>query len=147
MDLAVVELIPLEDGRFEERPSPAVLTSQHVTVLDVYGSLLYAGAHTLQAHLPDPGTAQAPVVVLRLRRRTSLGATFVKVASDYADHLASAGGRLYLSGLEPSLTDRLMRSGHVDGPIRAFEATSIIGESTRAAYLDAEAWLVKGHGG
>jgi SulP family sulfate permease len=145
MDLAVIELVPLDDGRFEERPPPAVLTSQHVTVLDVYGSLLYAGARTLQAHLPDPGAAQAPVVVLRLRRRTSLGATFVKVVSDYADRLASAGGRLYLSGLEPSLTERLMRSGHVDGPIRTFEATSIVGESTRAAYLDAEAWLVKTH--
>jgi SulP family sulfate permease len=147
MDLAVIELVPLDDGRFEERPPPAVLTSQHVTVLDVYGSLLYAGARTLQAHLPDLGAAQAPVVVLRLRRRTSLGATFVKVVSDYADRLASAGGRLYLSGLEPSLTERLMRSGHVDGPIRTFEATSIVGESTRAAYLDAEAWLVKTHDG
>jgi SulP family sulfate permease len=147
MDLAVVELIPLDDGRFEERPPPAVLSSQHVTVLDVYGSLLYAGARTLQAHLPDLGTAQAPVVVLRLRRRTSLGATFVKVVSDYADHLASADGRLYLSGLEPALTERLTRSGHVDGPIRTFEATPIVGESTRAAYLDAEAWLVKRHDG
>jgi sulfate permease, SulP family len=147
MDLAVVELIPLDDGRFEERPPPAVLTSQHVTVLDVYGSLLYAGARTLQAHLPDLGTAQAPVVVLRLRRRTSLGATFIKVVSDYADHLASADGRLYLSGLEPALTEQLTRSGHVDGPIRTFEATPIVGESTRAAYLDAEAWLVKRHDG
>jgi SulP family sulfate permease len=55
MDLAVVELIPLDDGRFEERPPPAVLTSQHVTILDVYGSLPYAGARTLQAHLPRPG--------------------------------------------------------------------------------------------
>ena len=38
MDLAVVELIPRDDGRVEERPPPAVLTSHHVTVLDVYGS-------------------------------------------------------------------------------------------------------------
>jgi hypothetical protein len=28
--------------------------------------------------------------------------------------------------------------------VRTFEATSVIGESTHAAYLDAEAWLVKG---
>jgi SulP family sulfate permease len=53
-----------------------------VTILDVYGSLLFAGARTLQAHLPDPGTARSPVVVLRRRRRTSLGATFVKVVAD-----------------------------------------------------------------
>jgi SulP family sulfate permease len=147
MDLAVVELIPRDDGRFEERPPPATLTSHHVTVLDVYGSLLYAGARTLGAHLPDPASARSPVVVLRLRRRTSLGATFVKVVADYADRLAAADGRLYLSGLEPSLTERLSRTGHLDGPVRTFEATPIVGESTQAAYLDADAWLVTRHDG
>ena len=115
MDLAVVELVPRDDGRFEEHPPPATLTSQHVTILDVYGSLMYAGARTLQAHLPDPGEARSPVVVLRLRRRTSLGATFVKVVADYADRLAEADGRLYLSGLDPALTERLRRTGHIDG--------------------------------
>jgi SulP family sulfate permease len=147
MDLAVVELIPRDDGRFEERPPPATLTSHHVTVLDVYGSLLYAGARTLGAHLPDPADTRSPVVVLRLRRRTSLGATFVKVVGDYADRLAAADGRLYLSGLEPSLTERLSRTGHLDGPVRTFEATPIVGESTQAAYLDADAWLVTRHDG
>ena len=147
MDLAVVELVPRDDGLFEERPPPAVLTSGHVTILDVYGSLMYAGSRTLQAHLPDPGGARSPVVVLRLRRRTSLGATFVKVVGDYAGRLAEAGGRLYLSGLDPSLTERLRRTGHLDGPVRAFEATPVVGESTRAASLDAEAWLVTRHDG
>jgi len=147
MDLAVVELVPRDDGLFEERPPPAVLTSGHVTILDVYGSLMYAGSRTLQAHLPDPGGTRSSVVVLRLRRRTSLGATFVKVVGDYADHLADAGGRLYLSGLDPSLTDRLRRTGHLDGPVHTFEATPVVGESTRAASLDAEAWLVTRHDG
>ena len=144
MDLAVVELTPRADGRFEEHPAPVTLTSNHITILDVYGSLLYAGARTLQARLPDPGEARSPVVVLRLRRRTSLGATFIKVVGDYADQLADRGGRLYLTGLDPSLTERLVRTGHVeDGPVRTFEATPIVGESTQRAYLDAEAWLVK----
>jgi SulP family sulfate permease len=143
MDLTVVELVPRDGGQFEERPAPATLTSHHVTVLDVYGSLLYAGSRTLQAHLPDPAGTQAPAVVLRLRGRTSLGATFIKVASDYADRLADVGGRLYLSGLQPSLTERLHRTGAIDGPMRTFEATPIVGESTHEAYLDAESWLVK----
>ena len=143
MDLAVVELVPTDDGRFRERKPPAVLASGQVTVLDVYGSLLYAGARTLQVRLPSPGEARSPVVVLRLRGRTSLGATFTKVIADYASQLDACGGRLYLSGLDPSLTEQLRRTGHVDGPVRAFEATEIVGESTRAAYLDAEAWLVK----
>jgi sulfate permease, SulP family len=142
MDLTVVQLIPREDGRFEERQPPATLASHQVTVLDVYGSLLYAGARTLEAHLPDPGKAQAPVVVLRLRGRTGLGSTFVKVAADYAGRLADAGGRLYLSGLQPSLSEQLNRTGQLEGPVRSFEATPVVGESTQAAYADAEAWLV-----
>ena len=147
MDLAVVELTPRADRRFEEQPAPATLTSEHITILDVYGSLLYAGARTLQARLPDPGEARSPVVVLRLRRRTSLGSTFIKVVGDYADKLAEHGGRLYLTGLEPSMTERLVRTGHVEhGPVRTFEATPIVGESTQRAYLDAEAWLVKRRG-
>ena len=87
--------------------------------------------------------SRSPVVVLRLRRRTSLGATFIKVVGDYAGQLADRDGRLYLTGLEPSLTERLVRTGHVDGPVRTYEATPIVGESTQRAYLDAEAWLVK----
>jgi hypothetical protein len=31
-------------------------------------------------------------------------------------------------------------------PVRVFEANEIVGESARAAYLDAEAWLVTAHG-
>lgn len=143
MDLAVVELTPTDDGRFVEHKAPAELAGSRVTVLDVYGSLLYAGARTLQAHLPEPGQARSPVVVLRLRGRTSLGATFVKVIADYASRLADCGGRLYLSGLSADIIEQLRHTGRLDGPIRTFEATPVIGESTRAAYLDAEAWLVK----
>ena len=146
MDLTVVELIPIDGGRFEERPAPAALTSYHVTILDVYGSLLYAGARTLATHLPSPDGAKSPVVVVRLRRRTSLGATFTKVVGDYADRLADADGRLYLSGLDPSITQQLRRTGNIDGPVRTFEATPVVGESTLAAYLDAETWVVKRHG-
>jgi SulP family sulfate permease len=111
----------------------------------VYGSLLYAGSRTLQARLPDPAAAESPVVVLRLRGRTTLGATFIKVVTDYADRLADLDGRLYLSGLQPDLTERLRRTGSVEGPVRAFEATRVVGESTHTAFLDAEAWLVKKH--
>lgn len=112
----------------------------------MYGSLLYAGARTLATHLPSPDGAKSPVVVVRLRRRTSLGATFTKVVADYADRLAAADGRLYLSGLDPSITQQLRRTGNIDGPVRTFEATPVVGESTLAAYLDAETWVVKRHG-
>jgi MFS superfamily sulfate permease-like transporter len=53
-DLAIVELEPTPEGDFVERPAPAQLRSDHVTLLGVYGSLYYAGSRTLQADLPDP---------------------------------------------------------------------------------------------
>jgi SulP family sulfate permease len=89
------------------------LPSDQVTILDVYGSLLYTGSRTLQARPPDPGGSHAPAVVLRLRGRTSLGATFIKVAADYAERLAQVDGRLYLSGLDPSVTERLHHTGRL----------------------------------
>ncbi len=73
-----------------------------------------------------------------------LGATFVKVISGYADRLAAAGGRLYLSGLDPETTERLKRTGVLKKPARAFEATAVLGESTAKAAAAAQAWLVSG---
>ena len=143
LDLAVVELVPDDAGNLLERDPPATLPSGGVTVLDVYGSLLYAGARTLQARLPDPAGSTVPVVVLRLRGRTSLGATFFTVLADYAARLHAVGGRLYLSGVGPELAETLRRTGRLEGPVRTFEATPLVGESTEAARHAAQAWLVK----
>lgn len=142
MDLRVVELIPLDDGRLAEAPAPPRLRSERVTVLDVYGSLLYAGARTLQVKLPDPVEATRPVLVLRLRRRTELGATFIRVINEYAQRLVRAGGRVYLSGLDPQVIQRLDAAGLLGGRVMAVEATPVLGESTYQAFLDAEQWLV-----
>ena len=89
---------------------PAVLPDAEPVVLDVYGSLLYAGARTLGARLPDPRASKRPVVILRLRGRTSLGSTFFGVIAGYAEALEAAGGRLYLSGVQDDMVDRFHRS-------------------------------------
>ena len=143
MDLKVVEWVPAGEG-FEERPAPIVLPSHRVTVLHTYGSLFYAGARTLQARLPMIGESVEPVVVIGIRGRSTLGATAFKVLNDYAERLAEVGGRLYLSGVDPAVVRQFQRTGHVntEGPIRMIEATPQIGESTRAAIGEAEAWLI-----
>jgi SulP family sulfate permease len=143
MDLSVVEMVPQPDGTIRERPPPDTLPGGRVTALDVYGSLLYAGARTLQVRLPDPTGSDTPAVVLRLRGRTSLGATFFVVLEDYATRLENAGGRLYLSGVDPLVLERMTRSGRLDesGPIQVFDATDVVGESTLAAHRAAQAWV------
>jgi sulfate permease, SulP family len=143
LDLAVVELVPRLDGRFDERPAPMRLRSRDVTLLDVYGSLYYAGSRTLQVKLPDPAGTEAPVVVLRLRGRTALGATAFVVLAAYADRVQEAGGRLFLSGVDPGLFQQLQRARRVDvdGKVHVFEATRVVGESSAEAYRQAQAWL------
>ena len=145
MDLAVVELVPRDDGRFEEQPAPETLASNQVTVLDVYGSLFFAGARTLQARLPEVGQAQRPAVVLRLRGRTSLGATFFRILASYAEQIGAAGGRLYVSGLDPDMAALLARTVPVTAqpPERVFGATPVLGEATWAALHEARAWVVQ----
>lgn len=139
MDLKVVRL-RVEDGHLVEAKAPSALSDNDVVILDVYGSLFYAGARTLQAELPDPGNARDPVVILRLRGRTSVSATFLHVIGDYARRLDVLGGRLYLSGVDRRIrdvwTDELLHAQGVH--IEFFPATSTLGESTLAAYADAE---------
>jgi sulfate permease, SulP family len=144
MDLTVVELVPTDDHQFKQQAAPSTLTSRKVTILDVYGSLFYAGARTLQARLPEVAAAEAPAVVLRLRGRTSLGATFFRVLAGYAEQLATAGGRLYVSGLDPDMAALMAKTVpvSVQPPDRAFGATPVLGESTWAALHDAQAWVV-----
>lgn len=144
VDLNVVRLSLDGRGHIVESPVPERLSDREVVVLDIYGSLLYAGARTLQARLPDPQASAAPVVVLRLRGRTTLGATFFAVASSYAKLLAQVDGRLYLSGVDASMVRRYERAHAKDasGVLRVFEATEVIGEATHHAVEDARTWLV-----
>ncbi len=144
MDLRVVRLIRNANGDVIEQPVPSTLPDAEPVVLDVYGSLLYAGARTLGAKLPDPHTASRPVVILRLRGRTSLGSTFFGVIAGYADALEAAGGRLYLSGVQQDMVDRFHRSQvqDVQGKIKIFHATEVLGASTAAAVQDAQTWLI-----
>ena len=143
VDLNVVRLTPGKDRRLVEAPAPATLSSREVMLLDVYGSLLFAGARTLQARLPDPAGSELPVVVLRLRGRTTLGATAFIVLAGYAERLRAAGGHLFLSGVEPDLLAQLRKSHRVDlrDAVTVVPASQTILDSTQRAYNDAEAWL------
>jgi SulP family sulfate permease len=144
-DISVVELVRREDGLIEERKPCKELPSNDVTVLDLYGPVFFATARSLEHLLPSPRGSQNAAVVLRLRGQSDLGATLMEVLSSYARKLKAAGGRLYLSGLNKGALVRLAESDklNVHGPVQGYEVTSILGQSTRQAIADAEAWLVE----
>lgn len=141
-DVTVRELLRLDDGRIAESEPPAELPSDKVTVLDVDGSLFFAGARTLSEVLPRPKGATRPVVILRLRGYTSVGVV-VDVLDDYADALAEVGGRLYLSGVDEEVGRQLRRAGKLDldQAVRLVPADDIFGASTEQAVAQASAWL------
>ena len=139
VDLRVVELYPLPGNLFGERPPPRHLEDSPVVVLDVYGSMFFAGAKTLQDLLPQVGLAHNVSVILRLRGRTTLGSTFLSVVSDYADRLQRNGGRLYLTGLDPAVLkvwESEALSKRLTG-VMLYPATEVIGAGTHNALLDA----------
>jgi sulfate permease, SulP family len=142
-DVTVRALVPVGGGRFAEREPPARLPSDAVTVLEVYGSLFFAGARTLGEALPDPKGATRPVVVLRLRGRTRVGATLIETLDEYADDLREVGGRLYLSGVGERLGVQLRRAGKLDldETVHLVPASEVLGESTARALESASAWL------
>ena len=74
-DISIVGLVRRADGRIEEQEPPSTLPSDQIVVLDVYGSLFFAGARTLERRLPRPDNAHHPVVILRLRGHTEVDAT------------------------------------------------------------------------
>jgi SulP family sulfate permease len=141
-DIRIMRII-LSDGRYREVAAPQTLASNQVTVLDVYGSLFYAGARTLGHQLPAPGDARRAVVVLRLRGYGEIGSTFLDVVSKYAEQLRKSGGELLLAGVDPAVKKQMAKTGHL-ARIReenVFIAGEILGESTEAAFAAGEAWL------
>lgn len=145
-DATVVELRESEHG-IEERQPPRTLPSNEVTVLDVRGSVFYAGAEVVAQSLPRPEGAERPVVVLRMRSVGRVGVTWVKVLHDYAQDIGHVGGKLWLSGVQPAVREQLERSGRlvrVEGAIGGvLPATPVIGRSTRAALAEGEQWLLE----
>lgn len=147
LDLRLIRIKQDEEGRLVESTVPRVLERGDLVVLEAYGSLFYAGTRTLQRRLPLPPhqveseqQQESPTaVVLRLRGKTTLGATFLKVMGDYARDLEEAGARLYLSGVDPDLVERWSSDGTLErlSGVHIEPATPILGESTHAAVVAA----------
>ena len=147
LDLKLVALTVV-DGALVESDPPSRLPDNETTILDVYGSLFYAGSRTLQSRLPKPDDAQNPVVVLRMRGRGTPPTTFYFVISAYANALAARGGRLFLSGVDPNLHERInsINQSEVLGNYEIIEARDTLGASTLEAYDLGNAWILKRRG-
>lgn len=143
--MTIVELVPTADGDFVERPAPAQLSSQRVTLLLPYGSLFFAAARDFEEEAPSADNTRGAAVVIILRGRHQLGSTAIGVFERYAQTLRQNDGQLFLADVSESILDQLRRT----------ETLSVIGEdniipsdkrmlgSTQIAYDIAEKWLTE----
>jgi SulP family sulfate permease len=131
-DVQVVELVEKKEGVFEERPCPAELRDNSITILYAWGALFFASARTIEDLLPDASEAKRAVVILRMHGR-----------SRYAGRLQANGGKLMLSGLSQNVWDQLERTETFEALPESdvFLADEILGGSTKQAFSTAQDWL------
>jgi SulP family sulfate permease len=143
LDARIVTLTRDDNGRYVEGEAPDHLPDNAATVLDVYGSVFYAGTDVIDRMLPEAIGAQDAVVVLRLRGRADVGSTFLELIRRYSSQLAEGGGYLALVGIGPALLDQLERTGAADavGRDHIYPAQPALMASLDEAVTDAEAWL------
>lgn len=144
-DVKVVELIELPDGQIEEREPPEQLPSRALTVLNIHGSLFFAGAWTVQSLLPSTRGSRLPALVIRMHGRARIGATFVEILEEYARDIEAAGGRLYVTGVSKRVHGQLKASNVLrrSGLVAIYPASTVLGEATRMAMDDARVWLTQ----
>jgi len=141
--VAITQIVPVRGGLPEERPAPEVLPSNELTILQVNGSLFFAGAKYLEQKLPKPDQVSGAVVAIGLRGQTLAGSTFMSVLRRYATALHARDSRLMLFGVEPALGDQLARTGVLAliGEDSVFAATPQLGGAMNEAIAEAHAWL------
>jgi sulfate permease, SulP family len=143
LDVHVMEMVPTADGDYEEYISPKELPANKVTVLNLYGSLFFAGADVLEGLLPSARKVPHAVVILRLRGRTNLGSTIFNVLERYAHELARHDGKLVLSGVSDPLYLQLKRTDlfKLVGEENVVRADRRPAAAMRRAIAAAQAWL------
>lgn len=141
---SIVEITTDAEGVPVEIPAPKKLASDRITVLDVYGSLFFAGARNLEEDLPDAKKTRNAIVILNLRGYNEVGSTFLGVLEKYVKELQATGNLLMLVGVSQAVIDQFNSTGfmQVIGDEYVFPMGKP-GESTRAAYRKAERILKK----
>jgi sulfate permease, SulP family len=143
LDVHVKQVVLDGEGLPRETEAPRALSSDAVTILDIYGSLFFAAAPRLKESLPAVEGSHRPVVVLRLRGRGTLHSATIAMLRDYAAECAACGGRVYLAGVGPEMEHQLRRTGVLDllGPDAVVTATGELYGACATAQQRGTRWL------
>jgi sulfate permease, SulP family len=118
-------LVRNDNGRWEERDLPSVLSSNEVMIIEFRGISFFAEVPALSAQLPVARDATGSVVMMRIRDLTDIAETGLTMLVNYLDELAIGGNQLILVGVQPDVIASLKGTGVYDriGEGRVFAAT------------------------
>ena len=143
MDINLIELVPVGEGRFEEREVPAEIPSNQATVLLVYGPTYFAAVQTLEDKLPSAEATENAVVMLDIRGRETSDTAFLAWLERYSETLRAAGNRLMLVEVHPHVKQQMEQAKVIEivGEENVFIAHPILGASIEEALVKADEWL------
>jgi SulP family sulfate permease len=132
------------EGRIRESDPEPRVPAHSVIVLQPYGSVFFASAAALDEQLPKvDDDSRGSVVVMRLRGIDEVGLTFVSVLDRYLTELEKRGSTLRLVVSSERVLTHLQAGGLLArlGDEGLYEGTQWLGETTRRAVKDGEAWV------
>jgi len=142
--LVTKRMVFRDDGRVEEVDPPDEVPPNEVVVLHPYGAIFFATAPTLFEQMPAvTPESRNSVVILRIRGADDAGATLLDVLERYAQSLRDVDSKLMLVTDNRRVIRQLRVTGTTDviGSDNVYRSTAFIGETTRQAYIDAQAWV------
>jgi SulP family sulfate permease len=141
--MTIMELVPTEDGDFEERPAPKSLPSDRVTMLLPHGSLFFAAAIDFEEEAPALEGVNHAAVIVTLRGRQQLGSTAIIVFERLAKALREINSQLFLAEVSDPVRKQLERTGSLEviGAENVLPAGDKILASLNQVYADAHKWL------
>ncbi|MEO0964678.1 MAG: SulP family inorganic anion transporter [Planctomycetota bacterium] len=135
--LQMSEMVKPRGGPFVERPLRVSdgSAAKEVMMVQLEGSLFFAGADELQDRLSDIERQGVRVVILRMKRTHSVDATVMAVLERFVESMQARGGHVVLCGLKETTLQRLDAYGLVAriGKANVFPTTYGVFESARRA--------------
>ena len=141
--VVIVQWVATPGGFPLEEPAPREAPSHRLTLLQIYGSLFFAAAKSIEEMLPSVENTDRAVVALALRGRTEVGSTFITVLRSYVETLHARNSKLMLVGIDAAVYDQLAKTGLVQliGEENVFFASPQLGEAMNQAIAAANAWI------
>ena len=142
-EVKIVELVRRDDGHWETKPAPESLTSNEITVMQIYGNLYFADVYSSDELLPSYEESTNAVLIYSLRGRESIDLTTIDYILKLAHKYRESGNRLMLCGVEKNVMKQMQDGELIEamGEGNVHPIQPLIGGSIEQAYEIAERWI------